>query len=202
LNRLAAEFAAHGFSLAGLIRWIALSDPFNRSSRLVDLASRDLPEAGEIPLFSRYYARPLAAEEVYNALVHAAQLRKSGGSEAALLQARRDWLAQFQRRMGTDDAQEEQFGGVRQSLLMMNGDLIRRAVNSQQEGLLKSLSASELSFDKKVEHLFLAALSRPPSRRELRAVQDLLATSGNRESVALEDIWWALLNSSEFLLDH
>lgn len=202
LNRLATEFAAHGFSLAGLIRWIALSDPFNRSSRLVDLASRDLPEAGEIPLFSRYYARPLAAEEVYNALVHAAQLRKSGGSEAALLQARRDWLAQFQRRMGTDDAQEEQFGGVRQSLLMMNGDLIRRAVNSQQEGLLKSLSASELSFDKKVEHLFLAALSRPPSRRELRAVQDLLATSGNRESVALEDIWWALLNSSEFLLDH
>ncbi|MCL6558184.1 MAG: PAS domain S-box protein [Firmicutes bacterium] len=122
--------------------------------------------------------------------------------EAELSQARRDWLAQSQRRMGTDDAQEEQFGGVRQSLLMMNGDLVRRAVNSQQQGLLRSLIASELPFDKKVEHLFLAALSRPPSRRELRAAQELLATSHHSEPVALEDIWWALLNSSEFLLDH
>jgi len=202
LTRLATEFAAHGFDLTRLIRWIALSDPFSRSSRLVDLASRDLPEAGEVPLFSRYYTRPLAAEEVYRALVHAAQLRKSSAGEAELSQARRDWLAQSQRRMGTDDAQEEQFGGVRQSLLMMNGDLVRRAVNSQQQGLLRSLIASELPFDKKVEHLFLAALSRPPSRRELRAAQDLLATSHHSEPVALEDIWWALLNSSEFLLDH
>jgi hypothetical protein len=202
LDRLAAEFAAHGFDLTRLIGWIALSDPFRRSSRLVDLASRDMPEAGETPLFSRYYTRPLAAEEVYSALVHAAQLRKSSGNEAALRQARRDWLAQFQRRMGTDDAQEEQFGGVRQSLLMMNGDLVRRAVSSQEEGLLKSLIASELAFDKKVEHLFLAALSRPASRRELRAAHELLASSGNREAIALEDIWWALLNSSEFLLDH
>lgn len=202
LTRLATEFAAHGFDLTQLIRWIALSDPFSRSSRLVDLASRDLPEAGEVPLFSRYYTRPLAAEEVYRALVHAAQLRKSSAGEAELSQARRDWLAQSQRRMGTDDAQEEQFGGVRQSLLMMNGDLVRRAVNSQQQGLLRSLIASELPFDKKVEHLFLAALSRPPSRRELRAAQELLATSHHSEPVALEDIWWALLNSSEFLLDH
>lgn len=202
LDRLAREFAAHGFDLPGLIRWIALSDPFSRSSRLTDLASRDMPEAGQTPLFSRYYTRPLAAEEVYSALVHAAQLRKSGGSDAVLAQARRDWLAQSQRRMGTDDAQEEQFGGVRQSLLMMNGDLVRRAVSSQQDGLLKSLIASELAFDKKVEHLFLAALSRPPSRRELRAAQDLLTNSGHREPIALEDIWWALLNSSEFLLDH
>lgn len=202
LRRLASEFAAHGCDLGKLIRWIALSDPFSRSSRLVDLASRDMPEAGETPLFSRYYTRPLAAEEVYRALVHAAQLRKSSKSEAELLQARRDWLAQSQRRMGTDDAQEEQFGGVRQSLLMMNGDLVRRAVSSQQQGLLKSLIASELSFEKKVEHLFLAALSRPPSRRELRAAHDLLATSHHSEPVVLEDIWWALLNSSEFLLDH
>jgi len=67
---------------------------------------------------------------------------------------------------------------------------------------LRSLIASELPFDKKVEHLFLAALSRPPSRRELRAAQELLATSHHSEPVALEDIWWALLNSSEFLLDH
>lgn len=202
LVRLAEEFAAHGHDLGRLIGWIALSDPFARSSRLVDLASRDMPEAGETPLFSRYYTRPLAAEEVYNALVHAAQLRKAGGSEVELLQARRDWLAQIHRRMGTDDAQEEPLGGVRQSLLMMNGELTRRAVSSQQEGLLKSLLASGLSYEQKVEHLFLAALSRPPSRRELRAAGEILATSGQHEATALEDIWWALLNSSEFVLDH
>ncbi len=204
LDRLAHEFAARDYDLKSVIRWIALSDPFGRSSKLPTLRSKDMPEAGEVALFSRYYSRQLPAEEVYNSLVQAAQIRKTAANETEVEQARVDWLAQFNRPMGTDDADEESHfsGGIGQSLIMMNGDLMRRAASSQQAGLLKTVTQSKLKFDEKVSHLFLSALSREPTRREQESSRTILANSGGNESVALEDIWWALLNSNEFILDH
>jgi hypothetical protein len=170
---------------------------------MTDLASKDLPEAGETPLFSRYYARPMQAEEVYNALVQAARIRQGTSGRAEIEKARVDWLAQFNRNMRTDDGQEEsRFSGPGQALALMNGDLMRRAVSSQDAGLLKSLATSPMSFEKKVEHLFLTALSRPPTRRELAEAAKILAAGQNQETTALEDIWWALLNSNEFIIDH
>lgn len=203
LDRLAEEFVAHGYDLKSVIRWIALSDPFSRSSKISSLVSKDMPEAGEVAFFSRYYSRQMQAEEVYNSLAQAAQIRKTAANEAAVEQARVDWLAQFSRNMDTDDAMEEHFSGsMRQSLIMMNGDLMKRAVSSQHEGLLKSVASSEMKFDKKVEHLFLSALSREPTKREQQAAATILANGGGNERTALEDIWWALLNSNEFILDH
>jgi hypothetical protein len=204
LARLSDEFAARQYDLKSVIRWIALSDSFGRSSKLPSLRSKDMPEAGEVALFSRYYSRQLPAEEVYNSLVQAAQIRKTAANETEVEKARVDWLAQFNRPMGTDDADEESHfsGGIGQSLIMMNGDLMRRAASSQHAGLLKTVAQSKLKFDEKVSHLFLSALSRDPSRREIESCRAILANSGGNEAVALEDIWWALLNSNEFILDH
>ena len=204
LDRMAREFAARGYDLKSVIRWVALSDPFARSSKLGSLASKDMPEAGEVALFSRYYSRQMQAEEVYNSLVQAAQIRKTSANEAEVEKARVDWLGQFSRNMATDDAMEETHfsGDLRQSLIMMNGDLMKQAVSSQHAGLLQKVQASEMKFDKKVEHLFLSALSREPIRREQQAAATILANGGGNEATALEDIWWALLNSNEFILDH
>jgi hypothetical protein len=138
-----------------------------------------------------------------NSLVHAAQIRATTKNASELQKARVDWLAQFNRNMRTDDGQEEShFSGVRQTLMMMNGELMRKAVSSQQGGILKTLSTSEMPFDKKVEHLFLSALSRQPNARELRAANTILTSSKLDQAAALEDIWWAILNSNEFILDH
>ena len=202
LDRLATEFAARDYDLRSVIRWVALSEPFGRSSKLADIATKDMPEAGDVALFSRYYSRPMQAEEVYNSLVQAAQIRKTAATETAVAKARVDWLSQFSRNMGTDDAEEEHTGGVRQSLIMMNGDLMKQAVSSQQAGVLKTVVASKMTFDKKVEHLFLSAFSREPTRREQEAAAAILRNSKGVEQTALEDIWWAILNSNEFVLDH
>ena len=203
LDRMAREFAARGYELKSVIRWVALSDPFGRSSKLGSLASKDMPEAGEVALFSRYYSRQMQAEEVYNSLVQAAQIRKTSANEAEIEQARVDWLAQFSRNMATDDAMEETHtGDLRQSLIMMNGDLMKQAVSSQHAGLLQKVQAAEMKFDKKVEHLFLSALSREPTKREQQAAATILTSGSGNEAAALEDIWWALLNSNEFILDH
>jgi hypothetical protein len=53
----------------------------------------------------------------------------------------------------------------------------------------------------KVKHMFMAAISRPPTAEENKVVGRMLA-SADDPAVMLQDIWWALLNSNEFILDH
>jgi hypothetical protein len=207
LDRLSKEFVASGYDMKSVVRWISLSDPFSRSSKIPpgQLASADMPELGTAPLFSHYYARQMQVEEVYDSLLIAAKLRNAAGSSPDLQQAKIDWLAQFNRPMGTDDGSEETHfdGSIRQSIIMMNGDLMKRAVSSEHEGLLRSVTASNMKVSEKLEHLFLAALSRKPTRRELEAAQTIVTNAGRgKEAQALEDVWWALLNSNEFILDH
>ena len=50
--------------------------------------------------------------------------------------------------------------------------------------------------------MFLAALSRSPTRQEIRVANGLLAARGGNTGEALRDLWWALLNSNEFILNH
>lgn len=204
LGKLSEQFAAHNYDVRKVMKWLVLSDAFGRSSRITSSNLKDAPDAGSVPLFSHYYTRQMQAEEVYNSLLIAADLRKKAPNQKELETARVDWLAQFNRPMGTDDSEEETHfnGSVRQSLIMMNGDLMRRAVNSGDGSFLKSLQQSNLKVEEKVEHLFLAALSRQPSKREQEAVRQIVAQNANNPAAALEDIWWSLLNSNEFILDH
>ena len=68
--------------------------------------------------------------------------------------------------------------------------------------MLNAVLSAKLPFEAKVEHLFLAALSRRPSPQELELARTLGGMNQKNEAAALEDIWWALLNSSEFCLNH
>lgn len=188
LDRVSEEFAASGYDLKRAMRWIALSDAFNRTSKIGNSQVRDMPEAGTVALFSHYYTRQLQAEEVFRSLQIAAKLRQESGSN--IEQARLSWLAA--RKTGDDENP-----GSPISL-----PIVRQAVSPSQNSLLQSVLNAKLTFEVKVEHLFLAALSRKPAPQELDLARALRGMNEKDEDAALEDIWWALLNSSEFLLDH
>ncbi|MCA9165369.1 MAG: DUF1549 domain-containing protein, partial [Planctomycetales bacterium] len=68
LEQLAEQFAAHGYSVRELVGWVAATEPFSLSSRTRADQLADSPEAGGVPLFSRYYTRQLDPEEVYKSL--------------------------------------------------------------------------------------------------------------------------------------
>jgi hypothetical protein len=195
---LAEQFQAHQFSLRRLIGWIAQTEAFGRSSRISEDNIADMPEHGEMPWFSRYYARQMHPEAVYNSLQLVAQARRSLGAQTDHLQ----FLGQFAQRMETDDAEEINTftGDIRQMLLLMTGNPMRRAVSTEEGAVLRHVMESKMSNQDKITHLFLAAVARPPTDRELKLGMDMIAR--NTPEVALQDIWWALLNSSEFLLDH
>ena len=203
LDRLASEFAGHGYDLKKVMRWIALSDAFNRSSKIAPANAADAPDLGTVPLFTRYYTRQMQAEELYQSLQMLASARRTG-SISEQEQAKLAWLGQFSRNMGTDEGMEEHSfnGSIPQSLFLMNGDLTRHATSTEHGSLLARVAHSKLKPEQKIEHLFESALSRKPTKRELTAARELLATRGSDELSVLQDLWWALLNSNEFILDH
>jgi hypothetical protein len=208
-DRLAREFAAHGHDLKRLSRWIVLSEPFGLSSRapsqtdIADNASApyaDFTASGK-PLFGRYYMRQLQPEEVYQSLLVAAGKHPH---DASADPARAAWLSQFARRVGTDDGEEINAfdGSIDQSLAVMNGALMQQAMGAEPSALLARVAESDLPLDKKIEHLFLAAIARAPAPRELEAARQLCSGRADDLRGALQDLWWALLNSNEFILDH
>jgi hypothetical protein len=203
LDRLAQEFKAHNYDTKSLLRWIALSEPFGLSSKMEAKNLLDAPQLGTAPLFSRYYTRQMQAEELYESLVAAAEIAQRGGSQQEKDQARLAWLGQFSQSLKTDEGDEEHRfdGAIGQSLMMMNGELMQQAISSEHSELLKRVAASKMTPREKIEHLFLTAIARKPTKRELEVTLKLV---GNYADVndALSDVWWALLNSNEFILDH
>jgi hypothetical protein len=90
---------------------------------------------------------------------------------------------------------------------MMNGDLIERATSGEPGSFLARLRDEAMNRrhgsppEYMVNLLYLAALSRAPSAAEMHRAQGFLGASPDTLAV-LEDLFWALLNSNEFLLNH
>ncbi len=212
LELLAKQFSANKYDLDQLIQWMVTSDAFQLSSRAPSEDYADKPETGKPPLFSRYYTRQLSPEAVYDSLLLAANEQKSGSSAIVggeYIRAQRAWLGQFSKDMNTDEGQETNTfaGDIRQSVIVMTSPVMKRAVSNELGGVLQQVTQSNMSLTEKIDHLFLAALSRKPTPKELKAVRNLIEarSSGGRtrnDAAGLQDIWWALLNSNEFILNH
>ena len=55
--------------------------------------------------------------------------------------------------------------------------------------------------EERIIELYIRTLSRRPTNEELDKLRPVLG-EGSNEKQALEDIFWALLNSREFLFNH
>lgn len=210
LNYLGEEFAKNSFDYRKLITWIVLSDPYALSSAGASKASSsagkpgDDPSVGDTPKFSRFYLRQMRAEELYESLVVATEAQKSRGSYEEQEAEKRDWLSQFVLAFGNDEGEEATTfnGTIPQALMLFNGDLIKKAISEEQGSFLVRLNGMpRLKPEQKIEYLFLAALARKPSKEELVIAAQLQAARGNAIG-GMQDLWWALLNSNEFILNH
>jgi hypothetical protein len=146
----------------------------------------------------------MEAEQLYESLLvaTAAEGTLSGGERGA---AKDRWLRQFATAFGTDENDEATTfnGSIPQALTLMNGDLVRRATGNQPGSMLARVAGdSQLDNAEKIRYLYLAALSRLPTRQELNVSNELLVARRGNVGAALQDIWWALLNTNEFILNH
>jgi hypothetical protein len=206
LARLAESFRKNSFNIKHLIRWIVLSEPYSLSSRWTKQNEKDDPSLGEKPRFSRFYIRQMSAEQLYESLIVATEAQKTQTNYEQQEQTKAAWLRQFTIAFGTDEGGETTTfnGTIPQVLMMFNGDLIHKATSGEQGSFLHTVATNpNLNYQDRVNYLFHSALGRRPSAGELRFCEGtLLAAHKGDQLKALQDVFWVLLNSNEFILNH
>jgi hypothetical protein len=196
LNELAKAFADSGFDLKYLTTAIVLTKAYQLSSTTATGGSAN-PR-----LFALSGVRGLTGEQLYDSLRVAAGLppeRDDLGS-ASVVRDRKRFADKFRvERAGT--AQRS----ILQALSLMNGKLTAELTAVEKTPTLRAVAdAPFLNTAGKVEALFLAALGRRPTADELGPLVKYVEKGGadGDAKKALADIFWALLNSSEFNTNH
>jgi hypothetical protein len=86
-----------------------------------------------------------------------------------------------------------------QALHLINGDTIQGKI--AQGGIIKQLIDGGKQPPQVIESLYIRALSRRPSAEEMQRLMGIVTQAENPQ-VGLEDVFWAVLNSREFLFNH
>lgn len=203
LDGLAEQFRENSFDLKELIRWIVLSKPYALSSKSTVANRDDDPALGERPKFTHFYLRQMQAEQLYESLLTATEADQARVGEDAA-KKKDQWLSQFIIAFGTDEGDDATTfnGSIPQVLMMFNGELVKQATSVGAGGFLDKVAKGGMSPSQKIDTLYLAALSRTPSRKERQVATALLGARKGDVAGALQDVWWAVLNSNEFIINH
>ena len=203
LDELGREFRKASYDMKQLISWITLSKPYQLAPVLGGANKIDDPSVGETPKFSRFYLRQMSAEQLYQSLVTATKVRSKGSYEAQE-QERRKWLQQFVVAFGTDEGDEATTfnGSIPQALMLFNGELTKRATETSAGTFIDRVYKSGKSPVDRVNKLFIAGLARRPSSKEASIARKLLMARRGNEKEMMQDLWWAILNSNEFIMQH
>jgi hypothetical protein len=208
LDRLARDFSEHGYDLHRLIRVLARIEPFRVDSGFDTASGEDSegPGGEHVENWASFPMTRMRPEQVAGAIIQAGSVRTISRESPLLVRlGAYTKTNDFVKRYG--DAGEEELavhcGTIPQELLMLNGDLIQ---DSTKEGLfsassrIASLAPNDL---KAVEVAYLSVLTRRPSPEEARHFTNRLAEKeGPPRKDRLSDLFWTLMNATEFSWNH
>jgi hypothetical protein len=86
-----------------------------------------------------------------------------------------------------------------QAMMMMTSPVVTKRISSDGNTRVAKLLKSGKSDDQIIEELFLSSVSRLPDAEEVQVAKRVMAQDRNR---GLGDLEWALLNTTEFLVNH
>ncbi len=189
LDELARELVRHEHDLKFLIRAITASQAYQRSSAVSHPSHKDAR------LFVRMPLRGLSPEQLFDSLAEATEYRDSG-----VERARGRFLARFAAQEQRTDYQTS----ILQALYLMNNEFIADRTSLEKNRTLATLAQQRTSTARKVESLYLVVLSRKPRPAERDRFVQYVDRGGptGQPKRALADVFWALLNSPEFILNH
>ena len=216
LNWLAEDLVIYDYDLQHLMRTILNSETYQRTSE-TNKSNKD-----DERYYSHAYLKPLSAEQFFYSLLQATGFerlqqvkmegaKKQGGEDRidmlrALEGKKREHLQKFLFLLDNGEMEEiEAFNGtVPQALMMINGNMVNDSASYGERGSFVNyvLEKWRAPADR-LEYIYLNVLSRLPTAKEKTYFQRYMERSLYRnKDLAYEDLYWVLLNSAEFSLNH
>jgi hypothetical protein len=206
LDGLSQYLEQQDYNLKSLMRLILQSNTYQRSSQFI--AGNDTDER----FYSHYYPRRLKAEVLLDAVskVVEAPTKFAGYDEGTRALQLRDvnvssyFLDTFGRpeRLATCECERSDEPSMVQVLHLVNGDTFNKKL-SQEKNLISNIIEQKLSDAAIVDSAYLRAFSRFPTGQERIEILTVLSqTSPDERRQMIEDLYWSLLSSREFLFQH
>jgi hypothetical protein len=205
LDELARQFAAQRYDMRFLIRALTASQAYQRTSAAAPSAGLSAAR-DDTRLFVRMAVKGLTPEQLFDSLALAtgyrapAQPRGANGDRPAVDAARAEFLAKF---ANAGQPRTEVETSIQQALTLMNGRFLAEAAGLKGGGTLAAVTRNPaLDTAGRIEELFLATLTRKPTPQESARLVAYVDRSDRGPGRTLADVFWALLNSTEFYLNH
>jgi hypothetical protein len=202
LEELTDDFIQSGYDVRRLLSSIVLSKPYQVSSRQ---GGPEGSAAGRF--FSQAAVASLLPEQLLESLVRATGLdelkpspKGKGGMPVDAF--RESFFREFKPSLQPNEpASPATDPTISQALFFLNGDLVARGTATAAQLHLGRLLEREKDPARRIEDLFLATLSRLPKGREAETLLARARKAGDTPRF-YEDLFWALLNSTEFVTRH
>jgi hypothetical protein len=205
LTTLAEYLVQNHYDLKQLMRLILQSQTYQRSSAVTGM------NVGDTRFYSHHYPRRIMAEVLLDAMSQAAAAPTAfanypaGWRATQLPDSNIDsyFLKSFGRpdRILTCECERTSNPSMGQAMHIANGDTVNQKLEAKGNRITQLLD-EKASNEKIVEDSYLWALSRFPTEAEKQQIVGVLKDAGDNKRQAIEDLYWGLLSSNEFLFDH
>jgi len=199
LELLAGELAAHHFDMKWMLRELALSQTYQRSSRLP--AEEPLPAASSYRLAQQ---RALTAEQLFASTLQATgNLARLAPQDGAKPSEEFDKLKSGFLKAFASEPKEPAITyapAVKQSLFLLNDARLLNLLKPHPGNLAARLAGT--TDEDAARELYLSIFSRLPSETEQKMVVDYLQQHKKHRPAILNRLAWAMLSSMEFAVNH
>jgi hypothetical protein len=193
LNLLTDQFQASGCDVKYLVRAICNTETYQRTSRPTE------GNADDKTLFSHRRVRVMTPEQLFDSFTVALgkapdNVQPINGKKGPAATGRDNFITFFRIEDGADSLEYQI--GIPQALRLMNSAQLNATTQVITQAMEGTKTPAEV-----IERLFLRTLSRRPTPPEATRFTAHVSQAANPRT-GYGDILWALLNSSEFTMNH
>lgn len=203
LDTLATSFVESGYDFKKLVRDICNSNAYQRSTATNETNVTDERN------FSRAVLRRVRAEVLLDMVTEVTDTKNKfrglplGARAVQIADGNTStyFLTTFGRasRETACSCEVKMEPNLSQALHLLNGDTLHEKISSG--GVVKTLLDAGQTPEQVIDELYMRTLSRPPTDKERSQLVEVVAQSDNVQQ-NLEDAFWAILNSREFVFNH
>ncbi len=203
LQALARKLIEYKYDFKRLVKDICTSETYQRSVR------RNASNAQDQRNFAAASVRRIRAECLLDCISQITETKDKfrglplGARAVQIVDGRTSnyFLTTFGRaKRDTPNAEEVSTDpSLSQALHMLNGTTVQQKI--AQGGVVKRMLADGNTPQQVIDRLFIRCLCRRPTPEEVSRLLEVVKSAANPQQ-GLEDVFWAILNSREFIFNH